>query len=91
MNPYRFVSNEKLTTSGGAASNSTAAGATITCFRVATRIDCYVNIGTSVTATSSSMFMPSGVVEYFKVAPGERVSVIAVSDEGEVTVTSMSS
>jgi hypothetical protein len=43
--------------------------------RLAARADCHVIFGTNPTATTSSMFMPSGSVEYFDVPPGSALKV----------------
>lgn len=57
--------------------------------RVVATTACYIKIGVSPTATSSDVYLPAGLPEYFKARPGEKVSAIQVSSGGTLHVTEM--
>lgn len=59
--------------------------------RVACDVGCYINIGgTSVSATSTtSPFLPAGAIDYFQMGDNTRVSGIAYSATGTLSVTEM--
>lgn len=71
-----------------AANTSAYSGKTVV--RVVSDQACYIAIGVDATAnTSTSTYLPAGVVEYFKVADGHRVSAVQVSAGGTLYVTEM--
>lgn len=76
------------TVSASTSSASTATAFTSTVVRVVSQLDCFVASGS--TATTSDAFLPANTVEYFRVVPGEALSVITASGSGTVYVTSMS-
>jgi len=51
--------------------------------------DCYVAFGENPTASTSSMFLPAGVIEYFGVPPDSewQLAVIQSSSAGTIYVT----
>jgi hypothetical protein len=55
--------------------------------RVLVTTDAYVKIDNSPTATTSDVFVPAKLPEYFIVSPGESVSAIQVSSNGVLHVT----
>lgn len=71
----------------GTAASSTAFASTTTVVRLVSTSDCYVVFGSNPTATTSSSFLPVGVVEYFLVTPGQKVSAIQLSAAGSLNVT----
>ena len=71
----RPVTTQKVNSSGSSAASS-AFGSNIEYVRVCADADCHIEFGTSPTATSSKIFLPSKDTEYFKVSEGEKVAVI---------------
>ena len=57
--------------------------------RVLTTTVAFVKIGVSPTATTSDVYMPAGVVEYFRCVPGDKVSAIQSAAGGTLYVTEM--
>lgn len=59
--------------------------------RVVSDVACHIAFGSAPTATTSSAYLPAGVVEYFKAVDGTtKVSAIrAGSDDGTINVTAM--
>lgn len=49
----------------------------------------HIKIGTAPVATTSDVYMPAGVVEYFRVEPGVKVSAIQSAAGGTLHVTEM--
>lgn len=66
--------------------NSTAFPAGTKNVRVVTTTHCYVEVGTSPTATSASFMLPAYVVEYFTVVAGEKIAILKVADAGTAYV-----
>ena len=89
MNPLRILSSEVVGATSSAGSSAVMATG-VRVARVAPIVACHIAIGTSAVATTSSLYMPAGTVEYFSTKPGELVSVIASSDDGDVSITQMS-
>lgn len=58
---------------------STAFKATTTMVRVVSDADCYIEFGTNPTAAAGSIYLPSGIVEYFGVPSGQSFKVAAVT------------
>ena len=71
----RPVTTQKVNSSGSSAASS-AFGSNIDYVRVCADADCHIEFGTSPTATTSKIFLPSKDTEYFKVSEGEKVAVI---------------
>jgi hypothetical protein len=77
----KLGTNQNLT-AGVAASASSAFGQETTLIRVAptplTGAGAHVHfaIGTAPIATSSTQFIPCGVIEYIVVAPGDKISIL---------------
>ena len=90
MNPLRILSSEVVGATTSAESNSAVMATGVRVVRVAPIVACHIAIGTDAEATTSSLYMPAGTVEYFSTKPGELVSVIASSDDGDVSITQMS-
>jgi hypothetical protein len=68
---------------------STAVSANATVIRVVATTDCHIQIGVNPTATTSSAFLPAGVVEYIGIKPGDKVAAIKRSggSAGQLFVT----
>jgi hypothetical protein len=71
----------------GTAGNSTAFTSKSGTIRVVATQACFIAIGTGVTATASSIYLPANVVQYFTMQEGERISAIQVSAGGNLHVT----
>lgn len=76
-------------TVGAASLQSAAFGDLTRLVRLAATTDCFVVFGADPTATTSSMFLPSGAVEYLAVEPGTKVAVIRQTADGALNVTEM--
>lgn len=71
----------------GAASVATSTAFTSKVVRVVSTTDCHVAVNN--TATSTSCYLPAGVVEYYRVVPGETLNFIQNAAGGTVYVTDM--
>lgn len=60
-----------------------SAALTSTLIRVAAIDDIRIAIGVNIEASATSTYMPAGMVEWFKIIPGERISVFG----GEANIT----
>lgn len=76
-----------LTTGSGAAVHSPVVGELTSVVRVATTTLARVAIGPDADATTGDLILPAGSVEYFRVQPGDRVSLLSPSGAGLATVT----
>ena len=56
---------------------SSAFDDTTSCVRIVASADCYVAFGTNPTATTDSVYLPAGVVEYFFVPKGQSYKIAA--------------
>ena len=72
MRPIRTLKVE----STGSSSQSTAFGANIEYVRIVADATCHIEFGVNPTATTSTIYIPAGDVEYFKISPGEKVAAI---------------
>ena len=77
-------------TTTNASQQSNAVGSGTTIIRIAVNADTYVAIGANPTASSSSMLMPAGDVEFLAVTPGvTKVAVMYVSAAGVASITEL--
>jgi hypothetical protein len=87
-----LVQNVSFTTASSTATTNNLNGNTVVVRMVSTS-DCYVEIGlaASVSATTSSMYLPAFAVEYFRVDEnlGLKVAARGVSASGVLNVTEM--
>lgn len=68
---------EQTVAIGGASAQSAAFNAATKIIRVHTDAICSIKVGgTNPTATATTMRMAAGQVEYFGVAPGDKIAVI---------------
>lgn len=77
--------NVAYTVTAGTITN--AISAHIFLVRVVTTTAAHIAIGVSPTATTSDMYMPAGISEYFRINPGEKVSAIQSAAAGTLHVT----
>jgi len=80
---------QNITTSGSSQASS-AVGAGTSIIRIAVNADTYVAIGANPTATTSSMLMPAGDVEFLAVTGGvTKVAVLQVSAAGVASIVEL--
>lgn len=80
---------QNITTSGSSQATS-AVGATTAIIRISVNQDTYVALGAAPTATTGSMLMPAGDVEFLAVTPGvTKVAVLQVSSAGVASITEL--
>jgi hypothetical protein len=73
MPVVKFAATQSVSYDGSV--QSTAVSATVV--RLVATTDCHVQIGVNPTASgSTSAFLPSGVVEYIGIKPGDKVAAI---------------
>lgn len=70
----------------GTTAQSSAVGATTNIVRVVATQNCWIKFGASPTATTSDIYLPSGVVEYFKITPGHKIAAIQDSTGGTLNI-----
>tara|TARA_B110000503_G_scaffold142142_1_gene237999 strand:+ start:1096 stop:1395 length:300 start_codon:yes stop_codon:yes gene_type:complete len=76
-------------TSSGASQQSGALQATTNIIRIAVNQDTYIAIGTSPVATSNSLMMPAGSVEFLVVDSSYLVAFLQVTTAGRVSITEL--
>lgn len=74
-------------TSTGSSQQSNAFGDDVSLVRIYCETDTYLAMGSNPTASTSSMIIPGGGVEYLCVNPAEKVAILQVSSAGKVTIT----
>jgi hypothetical protein len=74
-----------FTSSGSAA--TAAVGVATRIVRLVATVDCHVAFGADPTATTSSMLLPAGSVEYVAITPGHKVAARGASASGTLHVT----
>lgn len=61
--------------------------------RVVSTTNCHINIGdgtpTAVATDNNGMYLPSGVIEYFHVNPGQKLAVVRDTADGVISVAQM--
>lgn len=72
----------------GTAGQSVVVPANIHDVRIVCTSNAWITIGTDPTATAAdnSLYMPAGVVEYFHITPGQKVSAVQDSAGGNMVV-----
>ncbi len=69
---------------GASSAASAPVGASVV--RLVSTVDCYIAIGSSPTATSSGIFLPAKLPEYFVVNPTDEIAVLQVSSAGSLCI-----
>lgn len=70
----------------GTSQQLTAWALATTIVRVICSADCFIAVGANPTASSASIFLPSGTVEYFGVIGGQKLAVIQSTASGTLYV-----
>lgn len=83
---FNPVKSQKLSI-GSTSVESDAALLASTVVRLLSSSDCFIEVGASPTATSSSMFLPVGTIEYFVISVGQKVAVISAGNTGDLFMT----
>ena len=87
---YRLGTHQSVAYSTVAGTIATAVGSQTYAVRVAlVTLAGFVKIGDSPTATTSDVYMPAGLPEYFTITPGQKVSAISTGS-GTLHVTELS-
>ena len=71
----------------GSSAQSAAVSDTTYVVRLVATQDCFVEIGPDPTATTSSAYLPAGVVEYVSITPGHKVAALQSSAGGNLYIT----
>ncbi len=87
--PYKPSTHQSVAYTGTAGTISNATGSMTQVIRVVATSACYIAIGSSPTATTSDIYLPAAVPEYFVVPPSSKVSAIQASAGGTLHVTEM--
>jgi len=87
---YRPGTHQKVAFTATAGTITNGVSTYITTIRVVVTAAAYVKIGSAPTATTSDMYMPANLPEYFTVSPGQKVSAVQASAGGDLHVTEMS-
>lgn len=90
--PLRPVTHQKKAYTGTAGTIDNAIAEGVEIIRVVLTSAGYIAIGADPTATTSDVYMPANVPEYFVVSPGGTIKVSAVqaASGGDLHVTEMS-
>lgn len=87
---YRPSTNQKIAYTTHA--ESAAFGAATFAIRIVATTAAWYAIGQAPVATTSSgggTYLPAGVIEYIRVAPGEQISVVQDASGGNLSVTEL--
>jgi hypothetical protein len=84
--PAIFPGISQAVAIGAISAQSTAIGQTTGLVRLCASSDCFVAFGSNPTASSSSLFLPAGMVEYFGINPGDKIAVIQSSASGFLSI-----
>lgn len=90
MHIFKPGATQVVAYTGTAGTIANPIGSGIQVIRVVATSAGYISIGTSPTATTSDIYMPANVPEYFYVPAGVKVSAIQASAGGNLHVTEMS-
>ena len=84
----RFSGVSDVVAYTGTAGQSVAVPANIHDVRIVCTSNAWIAIGANPTATAAdnSLYMPAGVVEYFHISPGEKISAVQDSAGGNLVV-----
>lgn len=88
--PFRPGASQSVAYTGTAGTVSNGFGTGVNTVRVVLSTAGFISFGTAPVATTSDMYMPANVPEYFVVTPGQKVSGIQSAAGGTLYVTEMS-
>lgn len=84
--PAVFPGNSQRVAIGASSVQSSAMGETTGLVRLTGSSDCYVSFGSNPTATTSSLYLPAGAIEYFGINPGDKIAVLQASTAGYLNI-----
>lgn len=87
--PWRPSTTQVKAYTGTAGVIDNAVGGQTRVVRIVVTSAAHIAIGGTPTATTSDVYMPANVAEYFLINPGEKVSAVQVSAGGNLHVTEM--
>ncbi len=87
--PALAVAADQNVTIGAASVQSTALGANTRIARVVATVACWIEFGANPTATTSSVYLPANLVEYFVVSPSSKIAVIQAATGGTLNIAEM--
>lgn len=85
----RYSGVSRVATTSGTAASLTAISNHITDVRIVCTANCWYNVGAVATAAAGSVYLPTAVVEYIHVSPGQVISVIQDSAGGTFNMAEM--
>lgn len=85
----RASTTQKVAYTGTAGVITNPVGSYTTLCRIVVTSNAYIAFGTAPTATTSDVYMPANVPEYFTIRPGEKVSAVQDAAGGTLIVTEM--
>lgn len=59
----------------------------VTIVRLYADQDCYIAMGANPTATTSGLYLPGGIIEYFSVNAGDKVAALRSTLDGTLYIT----
>lgn len=86
---FRLGTHQSVSYTGTAGTITNPVGAQTYAVRVIATTAAHIAIGASPTATTSDVYMPAGIAEYFIINPGEKVSAIQSASGGTLHVTEL--
>lgn len=86
---YYPTTTQVVTVGAASAATTNAVGAETHIVRLVSTTDCHITFAGTPTATTSDWLLPSGVVEYMTIRPGQKVAAIQNSAGGSLYVTEM--
>lgn len=86
---FRLSTHQSVAYTGTAGTISNAVGAQTRLVRVVVTSAAYIAVGAAPTATTSDVYIPADIPEYFIVGPGEKVSAVQASAGGTLHVTEL--
>lgn len=87
-----YIHSTENVTVGATSAQSSVAPPQIYRARVAAKTsDMWILVGANPTATTSSVFMPAGAVEYIDIRPGEKIAAIQDSAAGALNIAWLTS
>lgn len=83
---YKLINPQKVAFTGTSA-QSAVLSSNIKIARVSADAACYIAFGSNPTATTSSHFLPAGVVEYIQVNDSQKIAALQVSAAGTLYIS----
>lgn len=81
-----YPSAPQKVTITSSSTQSSAFSANVSVIRIFPTSNCYVKFGSNPTATTSDIYCPGGILQFFGVIPGEKVAVIQDTASGTLHV-----